>query len=100
SCSARQAEWCVRLPTRNFPICWRAPRITLRRRATISAASNSLEPRPSNAAGSALGPLSRSFFLRDTELVARDLLGRYLSLARAGEPPRLARLVEVEAYLG
>jgi DNA-3-methyladenine glycosylase len=44
-------------------------------------------------------PLPRSFFRRDAETVARDLLGRYL--VRDTAAGRLAlRLVEVEAYLG
>ena len=44
-------------------------------------------------------PLSQSFFRRPAEVVARDLLGRYLVRELDGE--RLAlRLVETEAYLG
>ena len=43
-------------------------------------------------------PLPQRFFARDTVDVARDLLGKLL--VRDGAPPRLARVVEVEAYLG
>jgi DNA-3-methyladenine glycosylase len=43
--------------------------------------------------------LSRAFFERPSEVVARDLLGRFLVREIAGERLVL-RLVEVEAYLG
>ena len=44
-------------------------------------------------------PLPAAFFLRSAELVARDLLGRYL--VRELDGTRLVlRLVETEAYLG
>src|SRR6185369_14327902 len=42
--------------------------------------------------------LPRAFFERPTETVARELLGKLL--VRMGPSPRIARLVEVEAYLG
>ncbi|HEX3554275.1 MAG TPA: DNA-3-methyladenine glycosylase [Thermoanaerobaculia bacterium] len=44
-------------------------------------------------------PLPLSFYRRPAEIVARDLLGRYLVRELAGERLVL-RLVEVEAYLG
>jgi DNA-3-methyladenine glycosylase len=43
--------------------------------------------------------LPRSFYDRDTIVVARELLGKYLVHASDGIE-RVARLVEVEAYLG
>jgi DNA-3-methyladenine glycosylase len=60
-------------------------------------------------AGAALRPLPRAFFARPTERVARDLLGKLLvrrmlpgvESTRAGAAPLIvARIVEVEAYLG
>lgn len=44
-------------------------------------------------------PLSRAFFLRSAEAVAPELLGRYLVRELDGERV-VARIVEVEAYLG
>lgn len=44
--------------------------------------------------------LPRSFFARDTETVARDLLGKLIVRPQPGAPTRVARIVEVEAYLG
>jgi DNA-3-methyladenine glycosylase len=43
--------------------------------------------------------LPRSFYDRDTVLVARDLLGKFLVHVAAGAE-RVGRIVEVEAYLG
>jgi DNA-3-methyladenine glycosylase len=47
-----------------------------------------------------LRKLPRSFYDRDTVLVARELLGKYLVRVSSGEARRIARIVEVEAYLG
>ena len=43
--------------------------------------------------------LTRAFYERDTELVARDLLGKVL-VRIEGSVERAGRIVEVEAYLG
>jgi DNA-3-methyladenine glycosylase len=43
--------------------------------------------------------LARDFFARDTVAVAKDLLGCFLVL-RIGNLEKIARIVEVEAYLG
>lgn len=44
-------------------------------------------------------PLPRAFYDRDTVLVARELLGKRL-VRRSNGVERVARIVEVEAYLG
>ena len=49
---------------------------------------------------SELAPLARAFYARPTTTVARELLGKLLVRRRDGEPPLIARVVEVEAYLG
>jgi DNA-3-methyladenine glycosylase len=43
--------------------------------------------------------LPRSFYDRDTKVVARELLGKFLVHGRRGVE-RIGRIVEVEAYLG
>jgi DNA-3-methyladenine glycosylase len=48
----------------------------------------------------ALAPLGRDFYDRPTTTVARELLGKLLVRPRAGGMPLVARIVEVEAYLG
>ena len=46
-----------------------------------------------------MSPLPRSFYDRDTALVARELLGKHLIFKPDGIP-RIGRIVETEAYLG
>ena len=46
-----------------------------------------------------MGKLPRSFYDRDTIIVARELLGKHLVL-RSGDGERVGQIVEVEAYLG
>ncbi len=47
-----------------------------------------------------LRPLPPSFYRRDAEAVARELLGRWLVRRPAGGEPLVLRIVEAEAYLG
>ena len=47
-----------------------------------------------------LRPLPDSFYRRDAETVASDLLGRFLVRSDSGRSLAVARVVEVEAYLG
>jgi len=49
----------------------------------------------------AFRPVDRAFFARPTERVAAELVGKLLVRTSAtGTPARIARIVEVEAYLG
>ncbi len=41
-----------------------------------------------------------AFYERPTPVVARDLIGRYLVMTRPGQPDRVGRVVETEAYVG
>ncbi|MHB1605753.1 MAG: DNA-3-methyladenine glycosylase [Leptospirales bacterium] len=54
---------------------------------------------PSVFEPASLNLLSRSFYDRKADLVARELLGKYLVHRDAGEE-RIGRIVETEAYLG
>jgi len=56
------------------------------------------EPVPDSAVP-LLKRLDREFYDRDTQLVARELLGNYL-VRVSGGVERIGRIVEVEAYLG
>jgi len=47
-----------------------------------------------------LAPLPRVFYARPTTAVARELIGKLLVRRHAAGPTRVARIVEVEAYLG
>jgi DNA-3-methyladenine glycosylase len=54
---------------------------------------------PSGRGGRPPAPLARGFYQRDTRTVARDLLGKLL-VRRVDGDLAVARIVEVEAYLG
>ena len=43
--------------------------------------------------------LSRKFFNRDTETVAKDILGKYI-VRKTDKGDMIAKIIEVEAYLG
>lgn len=49
---------------------------------------------------SQLEALPRGFYARPTARVARDLLGRFLIIEEPQQGPRIARIVETEAYVG
>lgn len=55
---------------------------------------------PKGDAGPVLRALPRAFYDRDAETVARAMLGCWLVRRAAGQPPRIGRVVETEAYLG
>src|SRR5215510_4576893 len=48
---------------------------------------------------SAFKPVQREFFARDPRNVSREILGKLL-VRKNGKTPLVARIVEVEAYLG
>src|ERR1035438_100262 len=57
-----------------------------------------MDKQVSDAGPPVIRPLDRTFFGRSPRRVARDLLGKIL--VREGEIRLMARIVEVEAYLG
>lgn len=69
---------------------------TMPRIATHKAAS---EDATVTCSHSRLAPLPRKFYDRDTQVVARELLGMSL-VHRVAGVSRVGRIVEVEAYLG
>jgi DNA-3-methyladenine glycosylase len=56
--------------------------------------------RVTDATPNLLAPLPRAFYARETTTVARALLGKLLVRRQGGWPAQVARIVEVEAYLG
>ena len=70
-----------------------------RARPGLSAAGPVGEAAAAARIPSRLRKLPRRFYNRDTELVARELLGKWLVHHIDGER-RIGRIVEVEAYLG
>ena len=58
------------------------------------------DPPPPAAPPSVSCPVAPAFYARDTETVARELVGKLLVSRLLPGPIRIARIVEVEAYLG
>jgi DNA-3-methyladenine glycosylase len=67
-------------------------------RPSAAPRPSAAEPRSRAISPTPLSPLPQSFYGRATVDVARDLLGKLL--VRTGTVDRVARIVEVEAYLG
>src|SRR4051812_2181770 len=80
--------------------CWRPWRATGASAACSTASTGVGCCSVSEWDPSRLVPLKRGFYARATTTVARELLGKLLVRHAAGRTPRVARIVEVEAYLG